>query len=310
TFWWICSSVMLSILNIENLFKEHAIEVLDVVLWLVNLLLLFCAFQNLGFFVTQSGNQSDADLSEPLLGRKSGENARAGLCNASILSKVVFSWVNPLLKLGYTKALGLEDIPSVVPEDEADTAHQLFVHAWENLFREKDKNNNNSTKNLALWSLVRVHLKENILIAFYALIRTICVVVSPIILYAFVNYSNRSSTEKDLKDGLSILVWLIVTKVFESLSQRHWFFDSRRSGMKMRSALMVVVYQKQLRLSSPARMRHSAGEIVNYIAVDAYRMGETRCSAWASSFHNLWTAQCAICKGDTKVSVSVHVSTR
>lgn len=42
----------------------------------------------------------------------------------------------------------------------------------------------------------------------------------------------------------------------------------------MRSALMVAVYQKQLKLSSLGRRRHSTGEIVNYIAVDAYRMGE------------------------------------
>ncbi|TQE05676.1 hypothetical protein C1H46_008695 [Malus baccata] len=44
--------------------------------------------------------------------------------------------------------------------------------------------------------------------------------------------------------------------------------------MRMRSALMVAVYQKQLKLSSLGRRRHSAGEIVNYIAVDAYRMGK------------------------------------
>ncbi|KEH19126.1 ABC transporter-like family-protein [Medicago truncatula] len=55
--------------------------------------------------------------------------------------------------------------------------------------------------------------------------------------------------------------------------------------MKMRSALMVAVYQKQLKLSSSARMRHSAGEIVNYIAVDAYRMGEF---PWW--FHMAWTS--------------------
>ncbi|KAL5697476.1 ATP-binding cassette sub- C member 8 [Ranunculus cassubicifolius] len=44
--------------------------------------------------------------------------------------------------------------------------------------------------------------------------------------------------------------------------------------MRMRSALMAAVYQKQLKLSSIGRRRHSTGEIVNYIAVDAYRMGE------------------------------------
>ncbi|KAL5062775.1 hypothetical protein RYX36_024512 [Vicia faba] len=53
----------------------------------------------------------------------------------------------------------------------------------------------------------------------------------------------------------------------------------------MRSALMAAVYQKQLKLSSSARTRHSAGEIVNYIAVDAYRMGEF---PWW--FHLTWTS--------------------
>src|ERR1044072_360922 len=55
--------------------------------------------------------------------------------------------------------------------------------------------------------------------------------------------------------------------------------------MKMRSALMVAVYKKQLKLSSTARRRHSTGEIVNYIAVDAYRMGEF---PWW--FHITWTS--------------------
>ncbi|XP_023751709.1 ABC transporter C family member 8 isoform X3 [Lactuca sativa] len=44
--------------------------------------------------------------------------------------------------------------------------------------------------------------------------------------------------------------------------------------MRMRSALMVAVYEKQLKLSVLGRRRHSTGEVVNYIAVDAYRMGE------------------------------------
>nr|KYP54292.1 ABC transporter C family member 8 [Cajanus cajan] len=154
------------------------------------------------------------------------------------------------------------------------------MHAWESLARERSKH---KSENLVLWSVVRTHLKENILIAFYALLRTIAVTVSPLILYAFVNYSNRKGT--DLKEGLSIMGFLIVSKVVDSVFQRHWFFDSRRSGLKMRSALMVAVYRKQLKLSSSARRRHSTGEIVNYIAVDAYRMGEF---PWW--FHMTWTS--------------------
>ncbi|CAJ2663697.1 unnamed protein product [Trifolium pratense] len=275
--WWLSSCVLVSVINIEILIKNHAIETLDIVQWLVHFLLLYCAFKNVGYL--GNNNSVQEGLSEPLLGQKIETN-QTGLGHANFFSKLIFCWINSLISLGYSKPLDLEDIPSLVSEDESNMAYQKFVDAWESLVRERTKNN---TKSLVLWSIVRIYLKENLLIAFYALIRTIAVVVSPLILYAFVSYSNR--TEEDLKKGLSIVGFLIVTKVFESLSQRHWFFNSRRSGMKMRSALMVAVYRKQLKLSSSARTRHSAGEIVNYIAVDAYRMGEF---PWW--FHITWTS--------------------
>ncbi|CAJ1950985.1 unnamed protein product [Sphenostylis stenocarpa] len=278
--WWACSCVLVSALNIEILYRKHAIEIFDVLQWLLHLLLLFCAFQNLGYFVTQRVPKC---LSEPLLAQDV-DTQRTGLGRASILSKLTFSWVNPLLKLGYSKPLALEDIPSLLSEDEADSAYQNFIHAWNEYFVRAGNNNNN--KNLVLWSVVRTHLNENISIALYALIRTIAVSISPLILFVFVNYSNnRNATDTDLKEGLFIVGVLVVSNVVAFVSQRHLFFYSRRSGLKMRSALMVAVYKKQLKLSNSARTRHSTGEIVNYIAVDAYRMGEF---PWW--FHTTWSS--------------------
>ncbi|KAM0903478.1 hypothetical protein ACQ4PT_018686 [Festuca glaucescens] len=91
-------------------------------------------------------------------------------------------------------------------------------------------------------------------------------------LYCFVSYSNRPM--RDLGTSVALVAGLVVMKLVESLSQRHWFFGARRLGMRMRSALMAAVFEKQLRLSSEGRGRHSGGEITNYIAVDAYRLGE------------------------------------
>ncbi|WVZ23660.1 hypothetical protein V8G54_002204 [Vigna mungo] len=266
--WWACSFALVSALQIEILFRKHVVEIFDVLLWLLHTLLFFCAFQNLGYFVIQNVPKS---LSEPFLAREV-DTEETGLGRASFLSKLTFSWVNSLLSLGYSRPLSLEDIPSILSEDKADLSHKNFMHAWQSLARERSKNN---TKNLVFWSIVRTHLKENILISVYTLLRTVAVTVSPLILYAFVNFSNsRDSGETDFREGLTIVGFLILSKVVDSVSQRHWFFCSRRSGLKMRSALMVAVYEKQLKLSNSARTRHSTGEIVNYIAVDAYRMGE------------------------------------
>uniref|UniRef100_A0A453SDS9 ABC transmembrane type-1 domain-containing protein n=1 Tax=Aegilops tauschii subsp. strangulata TaxID=200361 RepID=A0A453SDS9_AEGTS len=91
--------------------------------------------------------------------------------------------------------------------------------------------------------------------------------------------------ERDHRFGLSLVGCVLVIKLVESLSQRHWFFDSRRTGMRIRSALMAAIFQKQLKLSSQGRKNHSTGEIVNYIAVDAYRLGDA-----LSWFHMAWSS--------------------
>ncbi|XP_065620669.1 ABC transporter C family member 8 isoform X2 [Quercus suber] len=277
SFWWAFSFLLISILNVQILLiTRSSIEILDIVPWSINFLLFLCALRNLIHFVSQHNLENN--LSEPLLAKKA-EKRQIELDQASFIGKLTFSWINSLLSLGYSKRLALEDIPPVVPEDEAKFAYKKFAHAWDSLLRETNSNN---TGNFVLRAIAKIYLKENIFIGICAFLRTIAVVVSPLILYAFVNYANGN--ERNLDEGLSIVGCLVFTKLVESLSQRHWFFDSRRSGMRMRSALMVAVYQKQLKLSSLGRRRHSTGEIVNYIAVDAYRMGEF---LWW--FHSSWS---------------------
>ncbi|XVF86794.1 hypothetical protein PTKIN_Ptkin18bG0071300 [Pterospermum kingtungense] len=277
TAWWVSFFLLHSALHIELLFRTHSIEIFDIFPWPVNILLLFCAFR--GFIHRARKVDEDESLAEPLLEEKEEKN-QTQLCQASFLSKLSFSWLNPLLSLGYLRPLALEDIPSIGTEDESNLAYQKFANAWESLVREKSSSSDR--RNLVLRAITKVYFKENIFIAVCALLGTICVAALPLLLYAFVNYSNQE--EENLQKGLVLLGCLIVSKVVESLSMRQWYFASRRSGMRMRSALMVAVYQKQLKLSSLGRRRHSTGEIVNYIAVDAYRVGDF--PRW---FHSTWS---------------------
>ncbi|XP_023513457.1 ABC transporter C family member 8 isoform X2 [Cucurbita pepo subsp. pepo] len=221
-------------------------------------------------------------MAEPLLDKQKEEpeSSSSSIGQAGLFSKLIFSWINPLLSLGYSRALTLADVPPLDSEDEAEFSYQRFSDVWDSLLRE---NGSSGSGNFAFQAIKKVHMNENVLIAFYTLLRTLSVVVSPLILFAFVEY--LTGNERNLRDGVTIVGLLIVCKVFESLGQRHWFFESRRSGMKMRSALMAAVYRKLLKLSSLGRMNHSAGEIVNYIAVDAYRMGEF---PWW--FHTSWAS--------------------
>ncbi|XP_016701107.1 ABC transporter C family member 8 [Gossypium hirsutum] len=271
--WWVSFTLLVSILHIEVLYRTHRIEIFDIFPWLVNILLLFSAFRN--FIDLDRKHES---LSESLLEEKE-EKDQIEVCEANFFSKLSFSWINPLLSRGYLRPLALEDIPSISAEDESNLAYQKFANAWESLIIEGGSSDRN---NLVLRAITKVYFMENMIIAVCAVLRTIAVAALPLLLYAFVNYSNQE--EENLQKGIVLLGCLVVSKVVESLSQRYWYFSSRRSGMRMRSALMVAVYQKQLKLSSSGRQRHSTGDIVNYIAVDAYRMGEF---PWW--FHSTWS---------------------
>ncbi|KAI4324776.1 hypothetical protein MLD38_030232 [Melastoma candidum] len=266
--WWVCFCFMVTALNAEALIRGGLdIGLPEIVTWPLSYLLLFCAIRGC---ISRDRDSGDEKLREPILPEKElGKRRVSGLGHAGFFSRLIFAWINPLLRLGCSKTLELDDIPSLVSEDEAHLAYEKFSQAWESVLKDKGPKAN---KNLVIRALARVYFKENVFVAFCAFLRMVSVVLSPLLLYWFVEYSNRGGDDRS--EGITIVGWLILAKVVESFSQRHWFFIARRSGMMMRSALMVAVYEKQLKLSSIGRRSHSTGEIVNYIAVDAYRMGE------------------------------------
>ncbi|CAI9767155.1 unnamed protein product [Fraxinus pennsylvanica] len=263
--WWILYFLLISAVNIEDLFKSHDIQILEITPWIVNLLLFLYGLRFL-YGVVFHPNSANS-LLEPLI-HEVFDKSQMNVGEVSFLSRLSFSWINSLLRLGYRKSLVLEDIPCLGSEDEAVLAYEKFNHEWDSLTGK----GSDSSDNFVSWAIARIYWKDMVFAGICALIRTIAVIVAPLLLYAFVNYSN--SETKNLYKGILLVGYLVVAKVFESLSYRHFFFSSRRIGMRMRSALMVAVYKKQLKLSSIGRVRHSTGEIVNYIAVDAYRMGE------------------------------------
>ncbi|KAL7183677.1 hypothetical protein ACSBR2_025958 [Camellia fascicularis] len=67
-------------------------------------------------------------------------------------------------------------------------------------------------------------------------------------------------------------------------------FPKQTCRSKVRSLLTAAIYKKQLRLSNAAKMMHSAGEIMNSISTDAYRIGEF--PFW---FHQTWTMSLQLC---------------
>ena len=123
---------------------------------------------------------------------------------------------------------------------------------------------------------------------FFALLKVLTLSTGPLLLKAFINVSVGKGTFK--YEGFVLAATMFVCKCCESLSQRQWFFRTRRLGLQVRSFLSAAIYKKQQKLSNSAKMKHSSGQIMNYVTVDAYRVGEF--PYW---FHQTWTTTIQLC---------------
>ncbi|OEL13582.1 ABC transporter C family member 8 [Dichanthelium oligosanthes] len=263
--WWAALAAMLTAYSVEKIVRGNPMEVLDIASWVASSMLLLCAIS-----VCRGGiaGGDGGEETQPLLAAGGGEQKKAAFGEAGFLSRLTFTWMDSLLRLGYSKPLDLSDMPPLDADDAAEAAQRTFLQEW----HRRRQTDAGRTSNLVFWVLAECYKKELLLTALYTLLRTLSFSASPVILYCFVSYSCQR--DRRIAAGIALILGLVVMKVVESLSQRHWFFGSRRLGMRMRSALMAAVFEKQLRLSSEGRKRHGAGEVANYIAVDAYRLGE------------------------------------
>ncbi|KAL8134639.1 hypothetical protein AgCh_009604 [Apium graveolens] len=187
------------------------------------------------------------------------------------------------MKRGRNKTLQDEDIPKLREEDQAETCYLLFM---EHLDKQKAKDPWSQPS--ILRTIILCHQRDIFFSGFFALLKIITISSGPMLLNAFIQVSEGKGSFEH--EGYVLAFLLFFSKNLEFLSQRQWYFRSRLIGVKVRSLLTAVIYKKQLRLSNAAKTMHSAGEIMNYVTVDAYRIGEF--PFW---FHQLWTTSLQLC---------------
>jgi ATP-binding cassette subfamily C (CFTR/MRP) protein 2 len=202
---------------------------------------------------------------------------------AGFFSRMSFWWLNPLMKRGRKKTLEDEDRPKLREEDQAENCNLLFLEQLN-----KQKRAEPSSQTSILRAIILIHWKEIFLSGCLALLYVLTLSTGPLLLNAFVLASEGKENFK--YEGYLLAISFFFTKCIQSLSQRQWYFRSRLIGLKVRSLLLAAIYNKQLRLSNSARLMHSGAEIMNYVTVDAYRIGEF--PFW---LHQTWTTSLQLC---------------
>lgn len=198
--------------------------------------------------------------------------ARAGL-----LSRMSFWWLNSLMKKGKEKSIEEEDIPHLRQVDQAETCYSQFMEQ-----QSKRKQNDPHNSPSIFLTILSCQKKAILISGVFALIKVLTLSTGPLFLYAFIGVAEGKEVFK--YESYALTSGLFLAKCLESLSDRQWCFQTRLIGLQVRSLLSAAIYQKQLKISNAAKTTHSPGEIMNYVTVDAYKIGEL--PFW---FHQIWT---------------------
>ncbi|XP_076893063.1 putative ABC transporter C family member 15 [Bidens hawaiensis] len=246
-------SVTLMVLNNNTNVFRSVTNIID--MGNLALTIVLC-FNGVSYFVTKN----DKDLEEPLI-QESGEECDA-FTNAGIWEKVTFNWLGPLFETGRAQKLEFVHVPSI---PESETAEEAALLLEESIQKQKT---GGAVSPKAIIHAIRGSLAIN---AVFAGVNTLASYMGPILITQFVNYLSEDSTESSYKTGLILSFIFFVAKTVESLSQRQWYFGAQRIGIRIRAALMVLIYKKSLSIKYGAT---SNGKIINLINVDVEKISE------------------------------------
>eukprot|EP00261_Vitis_vinifera_P014118 XP_003631374.1 PREDICTED: ABC transporter C family member 10 [Vitis vinifera] len=204
---------------------------------------------------------------------------------AGLISRLSFWWLNSLMKKGKEKTLEDKDIPQLRKEDRAEMCYLMFMEQ-----QNKQKNKRSSDSPSILSTICLWQWKQILISGIFALIKVLTLSTGPLFLRAFILVAEGKEAFK--YEGYALTGGLFLTKCLESLSERQWFFRTRLIGLQVRSFLSAAIYQKQLKLSNAAKGSYSPGQIINFVTIDAYKIGE-----YPYWFHQIWSTSLQLCLG-------------
>ncbi|XP_034678524.1 ABC transporter C family member 3-like [Vitis riparia] len=237
-----------------------------------------------GLFLCYSGflgkNQGEESiLREPLLNgstsisrvesnKSKGEATVTPFSKAGFFSLLTFSWIGPLIAEGNKKTLDLEDVPQL---DTSNSVVGVFP-AFSNKLQCDSGGSSGVTTLKLVKALIFACWAEILLTAFLVLVNTLASYVGPYLIDTFVQYLNGRREFKN--EGYLLAMAFFVAKLVECLTVRHWFFRLQQVGIRIRAVLITMIYNKGLTLSCQSKQGHSTGEIINFMSVDAERIGD------------------------------------
>lgn len=227
----------------------------------------------------------DADETNPLIDppEASPSKQRDEEVPDSLWSRLTFQWFSCILRIGnQNNRLEQEDLGLIpLPDDcQTDDIVEAFDKYWQ---EELEKEAPSLVKALA-----RAFGYEYFLAALLKLVHDLNVFVGPQVLHAIIVFLR--DPEAPLWHGLALTLGITCSQILMSLCLRHYFFKCYKTGLRVRTAIVLAVYRKALVLSAAERQTKTLGEITNLMSIDAQRLQDLM-----NYMNSIWSSPLQIC---------------
>jgi hypothetical protein len=191
--------------------------------------------------------------------------ARSPFDHASIFSRIAFSYVNPLLRLGNSRPLQAEDLPDLSKQDDTNALVERLSVEWET---RKDAAHRDESRTLAL-ALVAAFRPDFIISAILSLLVSSSYIGQPVLLRLFINWlgDDGASTRYGVGMGLGLAALAFAQGVLHHAL----YFQTMRLGWRIRNSVTGLLHKKLLNLGTAITRSEATGNIMNLISTDVLR---------------------------------------
>ncbi|KAG8164026.1 hypothetical protein KVR01_005944 [Diaporthe batatas] len=232
-----------------------------------------------------------------------GEIPKAKLpeSSANWLSILLFAWLSPTLRIGYTRPLQADDLYDMPDNRRAENHADKLEHSW----AARMKRNRNMPAESGSWkpfwmrrrsdstvlamSLNDVCFRWFWLGGMFKLAGDLTQMVTPLIIRFAISYLSDPSPYAT-RAGFGLVTGLFLVLVFSVTSNVHGFYRSYTTGVLLRGALMHTIYRRATsdQLTERAKLRNGytgVGKLMSLMSADV-----TRIDFCCAYFHSAWTS--------------------
>lgn len=187
---------------------------------------------------------------------------------ANVFSKLVFGWVLPLFKYGYSNDLEEKDLYNTTKRDLSQSLGDELEKNWE-IEQKNAKQRHKQPKliNAIYKTFAKSYSVYGIILFLQAVVLRL---TQPLVLAEYINYFDRVS-KYSYGEGWAWATGVILMALLNVFIMHVAGLGTQRIGMRCRVACCSLIYRKVLKLNKASLEQTAAGQVVNLLSNDVQR---------------------------------------